>query len=186
MPGDPWQQAANLRLLYGHMFGHPGKKLLFMGCEFGQRGEWSYNHAIDWPLLEDPLHAGVQQWIRDLNKLYREHSSMWRDSGDAFFWVDHADYMQSVVSYVRHDKHEKLLFVFNYTPVPRECYLQGFPEGGAWTEILNSDAALYGGGDVGNAGIIDARTDIEHHGQPASAEITIPPLGMLVFACASN
>ena len=182
MPGDGWQKAANMRLLYGHMYGHPGKKLLFMGAEFGQRGEWSYNHPIDWPLLDEPIHLGIQNWIRDLNALYRKHPALWRDSGEAFFWVDHSDYQQSIVSYVRHSEKKWLLFVFNYTPVPRERYRQGFPEKGTWREILNSDAKMYGGGDVGNDGTIKAKEDIEQHGQPASAEITIPPLGMVVFS----
>lgn len=182
MPGDDWQKAANMRLLYGHMYGHPGKKLLFMGCEFGQTTEWSYNHPIDWPLLEKPLHGGLHQWTKDLNHLYRNHQAMWQDTSDGFFWVDLADYQQSVVSYVRQHKKEKLLFVFNYTPVPRENYRQGFPEKGKWKEILNSDASIYGGSGVGNKGVIKAKDDIEHHGQPASVEITLPPLGLLVFA----
>ena len=182
MPGDDWQKAANMRLLYGHMYGHPGKKLLFMGCEFGQTTEWSYNHPIDWPLLENPLHGGIHQWMKDLNHLYRNQQAMWYDTSDSFFWVDLADYQQSVVSYVRHYKKEKLLFVFNYTPVPRENYRQGFPGKGKWKEILNSDAPIYGGSGIGNQGIIKAKDDIEHHGQPASAEITLPPLGLLVFA----
>ena len=181
MPGDDWQKAANLRLLYGHMYGHPGKKLLFMGAEFGQTGEWSYNHTIDWPLMEKPLHKGIYEWLKALNALYREHAPLWSDRGDSFSWIDHHDHQHSIMSYIRKDDAGKqLLFVFNFTPVPREEYGQGFPEAGEWTELLNSDAALYGGGDVGNGGTITAKID-EHHHQKASAPITIPPLGMIVF-----
>ena len=182
MPGDRWQKAANLRLLYGHMFGHPGKKLLFMGGEFGQTTEWSYNHPIDWPLLDDPLHEGVRQWVKDLNQLYKDHPALWSDGGQSFFWIDFADYQQSIVSYVRHSEKEWLVFILNFTPVPRENYLQGLPEKGKWREILNSDAKLYGGEDVGNDGAITAKDTTEQHGQPASASITIPPLGVVVLS----
>lgn len=180
MPGDDWQKAANLRLLYGHMYGHPGKKLLFMGAEFGQTGEWSYNHTIDWPLLENPLHKGVFEWLKAVNHLYKSHPAMWSDQGETFSWIDHHDHQHSIVSYTRTNEGKQLLFVFNYTPVPRENYPQGFPEPGTWKELLNSDAALYGGGDVGNGGSITAEEDENHH-QPASASITLPPLAVLVF-----
>ena len=181
MPGDDWQKAANLRLLYGHMYGHPGKKLLFMGAEFGQTGEWSYNHTIDWPLLEKPLHKGVFEWLKALNHLYKTHPAMWADDEKSFYWIDHHDHQHSIISYVRTDQKGKLLlFVFNYTPVPREHYAQGFPEAGTWKELLNSDASQYGGGDVGNGGSVVAKED-EHHHQPASSSITIPPLGVVIF-----
>ena len=180
MPGDDWQKAANLRLLYGHMYGHPGKKLLFMGAEFGQTGEWSYNHTIDWPLLEKPLHKGIFEWLKALNHLYKTHPAMWADGSEHFAWIDHHDHQHSIVSYKRTYEDEQLVFVFNYTPVPREQYPQGFPEAGTWKEVLNSDAALYGGGDVGNGGSVVAKEDENHH-QPASALITIPPMGVMIF-----
>ena len=180
MPGDIWQKAANLRLLYGHMYGHPGKKLLFMGSEFGQTGEWSYNHTIDWPLLEHKLHKGVQEWIKALNWLYREHTAMWSDNPDHFTWIDHHDHQHSVISYMRENEEEQLVFVFNFTPVPRENYNQGFPEAGEWIELLNSDASLYGGEDVGNGGVVTAASDEDHH-MPAAASIIIPPLGVVIF-----
>lgn len=180
MPGDEWQKAANLRLLYGHMYGHPGKKLLFMGSEFGQTTEWNYKEPIDWPLLELPLHKGLQEWVTELNKLYRAYPSLGHDTGEAFYWIDHSDYQQSVVSYVRHLEEELLLFVFNYTPVPREGYKQGVPKSGKWKLLLNSDDAKYGGSDFSCKGF-KASDKEEHHGQPASTTLTIPPLGMLVY-----
>ena len=180
MPGDDWQKAANLRLLYGHMYGHPGKKLLFMGSEFGQTGEWSYNHTIDWPLLDNRLHKGVQEWVKALNKLYKESSPMWSDTPEHFTWIDHHDHQHSIISYMRENEEEQLVFVFNFTPVPRENYNQGFPKEGKWDELLNSDAALYGGENVGNDGQVAAELDNEHH-MPASAKISVPPLGVLIF-----
>ncbi len=182
MPGDDWQRAANLRLLYGHMYGHPGKKLLFMGAEFGQTGEWSYNHAIDWPLMDRPLHRGLFEWLKALNRLYTTYAPLWSDRDESFSWVDHHDHQHSVISYLRHDpeREKQVLFVLNFTPVPRENYYQGFPEPGVWIELLNSDAALYGGGDVGNGGAVEAKLDENHH-QVASTLITLPPLGVLVF-----
>ena len=180
MPGDDWQKAANLRLLYGHMYGHPGKKLLFMGAEFGQTGEWSYNHTIDWPLLEKPLHKGVFEWLKALNHLYKTHPAMWGDKGENFSWIDHHDHQHSIISYLRTYDGKQLAFVFNFTPVPRDNYPQGFPEAGTWKEILNSDAALYGGGDVGNGGSVEAVEDENHH-MPAAASITVPPMGVVIF-----
>ncbi len=180
MPGDLWQKAANMRLLLGHMYGHPGKKLLFMGCEFGQTTEWNYNHPIDWPLLEYPLHQGIHDWVKALNKLYRSHSCMGHDTGEAFYWIDHSDYQQSIVSYVRHLDDEILLFVFNYTPVPRESYRQGVPKTGKWNLLLNSDDKRFGGSDTGSKEDFVAEK-INHHHQPASGEMFLPPLGMLVY-----
>ncbi len=182
MPGDEWQKAANLRILYGHMYGHPGKKLLFMGCEFGQTTEWNYKEPIDWPLLERPLHKGVHDWIRALNTLYKTNPVLGHDAGTAFYWIDHTDNQQSIVSYVRHLGDEVLVFVFNYTPVPREKYRQGMPKAGKWKLLLNSDASTYGGSGLGEIkGLLKVTTDVEHQGQPASALLTLPPLGMLVF-----
>ena len=184
MPGDDWQKAANLRLLYGHMYGHPGKKLLFMGAEFGQTGEWSYNHTIDWPLLERPLHKGLFEWLKALNHLYKSHPAMWADDGDHFSWIDHHDHQHSIISYARTYEDNQLVFVFNFTPVARDGYAQGFPEAGTWKEILNSDASLYGGGDVGNGGSVVAVSDEDHH-MPASSTIIIPPMGVVIFELAT-
>jgi len=122
MPGDDWQKAANLRLLYGHMTGHPGKKLLFMGNEFGQYSEWNHNQSVDWHLLEKPLHAHLQQWVKDLLTLYRTHPALWDDSANGFEWIDFSDSANSVLSYRRINGNEELVFVLNLTPIPRENY----------------------------------------------------------------
>ncbi len=180
MPGDAWQKAANLRLLYGHQMGHPGKKLLFMGCEFGQEREWNHDHALDWELLDQPLHSGLQAWVRDLNHLYREHPALWNDDPGGFEWIDLNDRDQSIVSYERRSGGRSLVFVFNFTPVPRPNYRVGVPEGGFWRERLNSDAALYGGGDVGNLGGVESHP-VPYHGRPESVILTLPPLGLLVL-----
>ena len=180
MPGDPWQKAANLRLLYGHMIGHPGKKLLFMGSEFGQEREWSHDHSIDWHLLNDPLHRGVMQWVQDVFKLYREHPALWNDQPDGLEGIDFGDWEQSTISYLRKSGDAKLVFVFNFTPVPRYNYRIGVPEEGIWIERLNSDGTGYGGSGVGNYGQVET-TPVQFHGRPASVVLTLPPLGLLVL-----
>ena len=181
MPGDDWQKAANLRLLYGHQVGHPGKKLLFMGQEWGQRGEWSHDHALDWPQAEQPLHAGVQRWVEDVFKLYREHAALHHDEPGGFEWVDFGDRENSVVSYLRTGRGgERLVFVLNATPVPRENYRIGVPAEGHWAERLNSDAETYGGGGMGNLGGVES-TPVPAHGRPASVVLTLPPLAVLVL-----
>ena len=180
MPGDPWQKGANLKLLFGHMYGHPGKKLLFMGGEFGQIGEWQVNHSIEWHLLDLPLHKGVQYFVEDLNHFYRESPALWNDEPGTFHWIDLGDAEQSVVGYLRRHEDEIAVFLFNFTPVPREGYRFGLPVGGPWTERLNSDAERYGGGNIGNGGLIDSE-DVPFHGMPASAELTLPPLGVLIL-----
>ena len=180
MPGDDWQKAANLRLLYGHMVGHPGKKLLFMGQEWGQRAEWSHDHALDWGLLDEPLHAGLLRWVEDAFRLYRAHPALHDDSHEGFQWVDLGDRENSVVSYLRRGSGRALLFVLNATPVPRENYRVGVPEEGTWREVLNSDAADYGGGGVGNHGGVET-TPVRYHGRPSSVVLTLPPLGLLVL-----
>jgi 1,4-alpha-glucan branching enzyme len=184
MPGDPWQKAANLRLVYGHMVGHPGKKLLFMGSEFGQEREWSHDRQIDWHLLDDAdngaLHEGVFEWTKDLFHLYREHPALWNDEPGGFEWIDHDDEAQSVICYLRKNEGRVLLFVMNATPVPRHNYRIGVPDAGAWTERLNSDAETYGGSGAGNLGAIEAEAT-PHHGRPASLALTLPPLSMLVL-----
>jgi 1,4-alpha-glucan branching enzyme len=184
MPGDEWRKFANLRLLYGFMFGHPGKKLLFMGDEFGQWSEWNHDSSLEWHLLEHPLHAGVKRWVRDINTLYRGQPSMYEldfDSG-GFEWVDCKDFQRSVISFLRRgrDPRHPMLFVFNFTPEVRNNYRVGVPAGGFWKEILNSDAPLYGGSGQGNFGGL-AAAPLPIHGRPFSLNMTLPPLGMAVF-----
>jgi 1,4-alpha-glucan branching enzyme len=184
MPGDEWQKFGNLRLLYGFMFGHPGKKLLFMGGEFGQCEEWNHDASLDWHLLEHPLHAGLRRWLRDLNTLYRSQASLYEVDFDTagFEWVDCNDFARSVVSFVRKakDPSDMTLFVCNFTPVPRQNYRVGVPFGCEWKEVLNSDAPLYGGSGQGNIGCL-AASPLPIHGKPYSLNMTLPPLGVVVF-----
>jgi 1,4-alpha-glucan branching enzyme len=184
MPGDEWQKFANLRLLYGFMFGHPGKKLLFMGGEFGQWSEWNHDTSLDWHLLEHPFHAGLARWVRDLNTLYRGQASLYEVDFDptGFEWVDCNDFERSVVSFIRKakDPGNVVLFVCNFTPVPRQNYRVGVPLEGEWKEVLNSDAPLYGGSGQGNMGGI-ATAPLPIHGRPYSLNMTLPPLGVVVF-----
>jgi 1,4-alpha-glucan branching enzyme len=184
MPGDAWQKAANLRLALGAMWSHPGKKLLFMGIELGQWREWSENRSLDWHLLGEPLHAGVQRWMRDLNALYRAEPALWQNdfSHTGFEWIDFRDVEQTVLSYLRRsdDGEHELLFVLNFTPVPRHAYHVGVPRAGRWREVLNSDADVYGGSNVGNMGVIEA-VPLAAHGREQSLPVTLPPLGILVL-----
>ena len=189
MPGDDWQKFANLRLLYGFMFGHPGKKLLFMGDEFGQWSEWNHDASLDWHLLKDPLHNGLKRWVRDLNTLYRGtrllHEMDFNPAG--FEWVDCKDSQRSIISFLRRgqDPNEQLLFVCNFTPVVRQNYRIGVPCEGFWKEILNSDAPLYGGSGQGNFGGL-ATVPLPIHGRPFSLNMTLPPLGIVVFRLESR
>jgi len=183
MPGDEWQKFANLRLLYGFMFGHPGKKLLFMGDEFGQWAEWNHEVSLDWHLLQNPFHAGIRHWLGDLNALYRSDSALQRDTEAAGFeWVDCNDAQRSVISFLRRGRNpnEQLLFVCNFTPVVRQNYRVGVPVDGVWKEILNSDATMYGGSGQGNFGGLSAMP-LPIHGRPFSLNMTLPPLGVVVF-----
>ncbi len=180
MPGDDWQKAANLRLLYGHMIGHPGKKLLFMGSEFGQPREWNHDRALDWRLLDQGLHGGLARWTADVFGLYRDHPALHDDSPDGFEWIDFSDRDDSVVSYLRKGDGKTLVFVLNATPVVRRNYRIGVPEHGVWRERLNSDAEVYGGSGVGNFGEVET-TPVPYHGRPASLVLTLPPLGVLVL-----
>ena len=180
MPGDAWQKAANLRLLYGHQIGHPGKKLLFMGSEFGQTSEWDHDHAIDWDALKDPLHKGMMAWVKDLYALYRDHPALWNDQPGGFEWIDFEDHEGSTVSYIRRSTDRELVFLFNFTPVPRTDYRIGMPGKGRWRELLNSDAQIYGGGGVGNLGSVD--TDpAPFHGRNHSVVVTLPPLAVAIL-----
>ncbi|HET9330110.1 MAG TPA: 1,4-alpha-glucan branching protein GlgB [Steroidobacteraceae bacterium] len=183
MPGDEWRQFAGLRLLFGYMWTHPGKKLLFMGGEFGQRREWQHDESLEWHVLAHPLHAGVQRWVRDLNRLYRTTPALYEldFSESGFQWVDCDDADLSVISYLRKSAAgEPVLVVCNFTPVPRERYRLGVPRGGHWRERLNSDAADYGGSGQGNLGGLDARASAAH-GHPHSLEVRLPPLAVVVL-----
>ncbi len=184
MPGDEWQQFANLRLLYGYMWGHPGKKLLFMGCEFGQKSEWQHEASLDWEALHLPRHSGLKRWVEDLNLLYRTEPALYQQdfSRDGFQWMDCHYAEKSVVSFVRrgYNPDDTLLVVCNFTPVVRENYLVGVPDGGYWYEVLNSDTELYGGSGVGNFGSVEAGPvsigEMYH-----SVMLRLPPLGVLFF-----
>jgi len=182
MPGDDWQKFANLRLLFGYMFGHPGKKLLFMGGEFGQWDEWYHEKSLDWDLLEYPPHQGMQQWVRDLNRFYRGEPAMHEVDfeNQGFQWIDFRDADSSVLSWLRKGRSTKDIVVAaaNFTPVPREGYLTGVPRGGFWREMLNSDSEIYGGGGLGNAGGLEA-APVTCHGRPWSLSLVLPPLGMV-------
>jgi 1,4-alpha-glucan branching enzyme len=182
MPGDEWQQFANLRLLYGAMWAHPGKKLLFMGGEFGQRREWQHEESLEWHVLQFPGHAGVQRWLGDLNRCYRAQPALYEKdfSGDGFEWVDFHDWEESVVSFLRHGNRpeETVLVVCNFTPVLRHNYRVGVPHGGYWQELLNSDAAIYGGSGSGNLGGVEA-APVAAQGHRHSLALTLPPLGVV-------
>jgi len=181
MPGDPWQKAAHLRLLFGYQFGQPGKKLLFMGGEFGQPWEWDHEAALAWELLDEPLHRGVQRWVEDLNRLYRQEPALHELDCDpaGFEWIDADDREQSVLSFLRKDRGGKVVAVVcNFTPVPREGYRVGVPRPGRWAEVLNSDAREYGGSGWGNYGGVQAEP-VPHHGRPYSLRLALPPLGVV-------
>lgn len=189
MPGDEWQQFANLRLLYGYQYGHPGKKLQFMGDEFGQRREWNHDASLDWPQLDAPLHAGLRLWVRDLNALYRGAGALheWDMVPEGFEWIDCSDADRSLFSFVRrgHDPTDVLLFVCNFTPVPRLDERVGVPFGGYWREVLNSDGIEYGGSGIGNAGGTVARPE-GHHGRPHHLCLAIPPLAVVILRSSSE
>jgi 1,4-alpha-glucan branching enzyme len=184
MPGDDWQKFANLRLLLGYMYTQPGKKLLFMGCEFGQWNEWNHEASLDWHLLQSPSHAGVQRWVEDLNRLYRSEPALHElDTSPAGFeWIDCNDAPASVVSCLRKGRttDDILLIVCNFTPVPRLNYRVGAPRGGFWHEVRNSDASDYGGVGYGNLGGVEA-APIAWHGRPYSLTLTLPPLALVFF-----
>jgi 1,4-alpha-glucan branching enzyme len=184
MPGDSWQQFANLRLLFGYMWGHPGKKLLFMGGEFGQRREWAHEESLEWHVLQYPEHDGVRRWVADLNRLYRSEPALYQVDFEpsGFEWVDCNDSEQSVLTFLRRprDGGAPVLVVCNFTPVPRTNYFVGVPEGGFWREIANSDATLYGGSGVGNFGGVEA-APVSVHGRFHSLALTLPPLSILMF-----
>ena len=184
MPGDRWQKFANLRLCYAYMFGSPGKKLLFMGDEFGQWNEWNEESGLDWNLLDHDMHGKLLLFVRDLNALYSTHRQLHSldTEPSGFEWIDFGDADNSVISFIRHaeDRKNSLLFVFNMTPVPRHSYLIGVPWKGKYRELLNSDALCYGGSGVGNPGQL-VSAEAPWHGRPQSLSLTLPPLGVLVL-----
>jgi 1,4-alpha-glucan branching enzyme len=184
MPGDAWQKAANLRLALGFMWSHPGKKLLFMGCEFGQWREWSEARSLDWHLLENPLNGGLQRWTRDLNRVYLEEPALWETdfSHQGFQWIDFHDVEQSVLSFLRRGtgSGSELVFVCNFTPVPRHQYRVGVPGPGRYRERLNSDAEVYGGSNLGNGGSVESEP-VPAQGRDHSVCLTLPPLAVLVL-----
>ena len=184
MPGDDWQKFANLRLLFGYMYTQPGKKLLFMGGEFGQWSEWTHDTSLDWHLLEYARHQGLQRWVRDLNTFYRGEPALHEldCEGGGFSWIDCNDAAQSTLLYLRHGRRasDALLVACNFTPVPRHDYRIGVPISGCWKELLNSDAPLYGGSGQGNLG--EAQTaPTSSHEHPQSLAVTLPPLSVVVL-----
>jgi len=182
MPGDDWQKFANLRLLLGYMFAHPGKKLTFMGIEMAQWDQWRYDKSIDWHLLQYAPHQGIHQWIKDLNRFYRDEPALFeRDfTTDGFEWIDLNDYNQGVISFLRKsaDGKSQIAAVCNFTPMTWNDYCIGVPQKGLWRELLNSDDAIYGGSGQGNSKGCQALPK-PFHGKPYSISLTIPPLGVV-------
>jgi 1,4-alpha-glucan branching enzyme len=189
MPGDDWQKFANLRAMYGYMYAMPGKKLLFMGSEIAQRNEWNHDSSIDWHLRQYEPHRGVERWVADLNRLYRSEPALYTldTTWEGFQWIDFHDHAASVMCMMRKSGTvcEEVVIICNFTPVPRHHYRFGLPHGGRWRELLNSDSTYYGGSGVGNAGHIWAEA-LPWQGQPYSAALTIPPLGVLYLKWAGS
>ncbi len=184
MPGDDWQKFANLRLLFGYMWAHPGKKLLFMGGEFAQWSEWNHDHSLSWDLLEHAPHQGMTRWLHDLNRLYQDEPALHQldFSAEGFEWIDFHDWEESAVSFIRKAKNrdDVVLVACNFTPVPRYNYTVGVPRGGYWREILNSDSQLYGGSGLGNFGGVEA-SPLPAQGRFYSLSLTLPPLAVVFF-----
>ena len=184
IPGDDWQKAATLRALYGFMYAHPGKKLMFMGCELGQGREWNFDSSLDWHLLDEPLHAGIRQFVKDLNRTYMSERALHEVDFDAagFQWIDCNDSENSVVSFLRRAKDgaDFVVAIVNFTPVPRDGYRIGVPGAGPYLEIVNSDSEAYGGSNVGNGGVVFTEP-IASHGHQQSLRLSLPPLGFLLL-----
>jgi 1,4-alpha-glucan branching enzyme len=184
LSGDAWQKHATLRTLYGYMYAHPGKKLLFMGAEIGQRHEWNHDRSLDWHLLDDPLHAGTRRFLQALNWHYHAEAALYECDVDpsGFRWIDCHDNENSVISFLRAARNQQsfVVAIFNFTPVPRSGYRIGVPQPGLWTELVNSDSALYGGSNVGNGGGV-VSAPIPAHGFEHSITLTLPPLGCLLL-----
>ena len=189
MPGDEWQQYANLRLLFGYMYGEPAKKLLFMGGEFGQWNEWQHDSSLDWHLLQWGPHQGIQRWVSDLNRTYREEPALHELDVDpaGFEWIDGNDAASSALSFIRKGRttDDVILVICNFTPVVRQNYRVGVPRGGYWEEILNGDASIYWGSNNGNQGGVEA-APVPAHGRPFSLTLTLPPLAALFFKSKGN
>jgi 1,4-alpha-glucan branching enzyme len=185
MPGDEWQKFANLRLLYGYMFTHPGTKLLFMGSEFGQSDEWNFEKSLDWHLLQYDYHSGIKKLITDLNQLYKSHPALYEKqfSAEGFEWINYSDHQNAVLSYIRkgNDPDENVIVVCNFTQVIRENYRIGIPKKGKLKEIFNSDAVLYGGSGIGNAKTLKIEA-IAYDGRDHSVALTLPPLSVTVYS----
>ncbi len=184
MPGDDWQQFANLRLLYAYMYGHPGAKMIFMGGEFGQRHEWQHDFSLDWHENHHPLHNGVQKLIKDLNALYKKEPALYEKNFDpeGFEWIDVNDSTNSVLCWKRKGKDslDDIIFVGNFTPLVRENYRIGVQDRGFYKEILNSDDLKYGGSNLMNSHLLET-APISRHGKPHSISLTLPPLGITVL-----
>jgi 1,4-alpha-glucan branching enzyme len=181
MPGFASRKTCNLRLLLAHQFGHPGKKLLFMGGEFGQVAEWNHDAELEWWRLEDPLHKGVQNWVRALNDLYGSHPALWNDGPGGFEWIDFSDVENGVASYLRRSGDDELVFVFNFSIRTHERYRVGLPRGGRWRVLLNSQAkAFHGSGRGSKATLRSSKTGWQWH--PNSVVLGLPALGVLVLA----
>lgn len=182
MPGNNWEKFANLRLLFGYMYGHPGKKLLFMGGEFGQWREWNHDQSLDWHLLEHASHQGLQRWLKDLNHFYRTEPALYQQDFEAagFEWADLHDWEQSIIAFIRKGRtpEDEILVVCNMTPLPRSNYRIGVPRAGFWREALNSDAQIYGGAGRGNLGGVES-APIPSHGRYHSLSLMFPPLGVI-------
>jgi 1,4-alpha-glucan branching enzyme len=182
MPGDDWQKFANLRLLLGYMYAQPGKKLLFMGGEFGQWREWSHEESLEWHLLQYLPHAGLQQWVTDLNLLYRKETALHQTDFNpaGFEWIDNGDYQHSIFSFIRKGQaaDDMIMVVLNFTPETHFSYDVGVPLGGTWQEIINGDASKYGGSGQGNPNPLTASSD-GRHGRPYYLTLTIPPLAVI-------
>jgi 1,4-alpha-glucan branching enzyme len=188
MPGDDWQMFANLRALYGYMWGHPGKKLLFMGGEFAQRREWTHEGELEWWVAAFPEHAGMQNWLRGLNRAYRSEPSLHEIdfSHDGFEWIDAGNAEQSVIAFVRKSRSgPPVLVVTNFTPVPRQNFLIGVPQRGVWRELLNSDALEYGGSGWGNLGSVES-VPVSSHGRTDSLNLQLPPLATIMLRWESH
>jgi 1,4-alpha-glucan branching enzyme len=189
MPGDDWRKFANLRLLLGFMFTHPGKKILFMGGEWGQRKEWAHDQSLDWHLLEHTSHLGVKNWVRDINQFYAGTPALYQKDFEqnGFEWIDVNDWENSVIAFLRRgtSSEDVVLVVCNFTPVPRPNYRIGVPHGGYWKESLNSDAREYWGSGQGNMGGVEARP-VPYHGRSHSLSLTLPPLSVLIFSPEKN
>jgi len=181
VPGDRWRQMATLRALYAYMWAHPGKQLLFQGCEFGQGGEWSESRSLDWWLLDAADHAGLRQAVIDLNHGYRQNRALWSQDTkpQGFGWIDSNDADGNVLSFLRWgDDGSVLACVANFSAMPHEDYRLGLPLAGRWVEVINTDSEAYGGSGVGNLGMVTA-SDTSWHGQPSSATVRVPPLGTI-------